>query len=562
MDAPCAQAGGFDTLCDEHKLAQKDHLEEALSLARTSRSSLTSPRPQASGHSEIDMSYEFSELAGQSLKSKGHKFDQAIEMKQFASGKDIDRCITCNAIRATSRPRPIMEMGRSDGVSYHQDTPGNYRQHDPQSEVAIDLWFLQTGVPVLVDNSIALIICTSISIIFSSRCINLTFLRKNRTLRGAAAQTQTCFTTLDLKVSTSHQVLVSQAGKYTSKSTRREMVPALHAARDPSHRQTVHTRKELVSPCNSALPFSEGIKDSYTLKSEVWSCSSELYTLPEASPGTCIPPNSTSGNGRHFSAQNISGEGRPGPKLLQRLSVYSFHDDVVLLVLFVTEEGENLGDSDGGRPCDMEHRLALVEVDLRADSEDLAISFRKGNLEGRACSGAQLNHLQAIVLSLTRMLILYSKFEGRITFNGDGCCCECYASEDDGRVVYVSSVDQRTGHVSLAASLARVAKLVNDSWFGKRYSMTNVQCCRVLSRRGKFLFILCRKTRLYKLAGHDLIFTNAERLVSSSVIRSTKETIGQMNSCWRHDRKTRPRLIDSVRSTQIRVHVVSRYNSV
>jgi hypothetical protein len=30
MDAACAQAVGFDTLCDEHKVVLKDHLEEAI----------------------------------------------------------------------------------------------------------------------------------------------------------------------------------------------------------------------------------------------------------------------------------------------------------------------------------------------------------------------------------------------------------------------------------------------------------------------------------------------------------------------------------------------------
>jgi hypothetical protein len=59
-------------------------------------------------------------------------------------------------------------------------------------------------------------------------------------------------------------------------------------------------------------------------------------------------------------------------------------------------------------------------------------------------------------------------------------------------------------------------------------------------------YLLCRKTRLYRLAGHDLIFTHAERLVSSSVTRSIKETTGQTNSCWRHDRKTQSGFIDCV----------------
>ena len=82
MEAPCAEAVVFDTLYDEHKSVQKDHLKEAVyavledkdvrsieipcqikpSLARTSRSALRPQRPQASGHSEVDMSYGFSEV--------------------------------------------------------------------------------------------------------------------------------------------------------------------------------------------------------------------------------------------------------------------------------------------------------------------------------------------------------------------------------------------------------------------------------------------------------------------------------------------------------------------
>jgi hypothetical protein len=104
MDAPCAEAVGFDTLCDGHKLAQKDHLEEAVcavledkdvrsieipcqikpSLTWTSRSSLTSPRPQASGHSEIDMSYGFSEFAV-------HMVNVATEFRQIQWGQSLDR---------------------------------------------------------------------------------------------------------------------------------------------------------------------------------------------------------------------------------------------------------------------------------------------------------------------------------------------------------------------------------------------------------------------------------------------------------------------------------------
>jgi hypothetical protein len=83
LEAPCAEAVAFDTICDEHESAQVDHLEEAEcavlddkdvrsieipcqikpSLVRTSRSVFKSPRSQTSGHSEIDMSYETSEFA-------------------------------------------------------------------------------------------------------------------------------------------------------------------------------------------------------------------------------------------------------------------------------------------------------------------------------------------------------------------------------------------------------------------------------------------------------------------------------------------------------------------
>lgn len=82
MEAPYNGAVVFDTLYDEHKSVKKDHLKEAVyavledkdvrsieipgqikpSLTRTSRSALRPPRSQASGHSEIDMSYGFSEV--------------------------------------------------------------------------------------------------------------------------------------------------------------------------------------------------------------------------------------------------------------------------------------------------------------------------------------------------------------------------------------------------------------------------------------------------------------------------------------------------------------------
>lgn len=114
MEAPCAEAVGFDTLCDEHKSAQKDHLEEAVyavledkdvrsierpcqikpSLARTSRLASRPPRPQASGHSEIDMLYGFSEFAVRMV-------DGATEFRQIQGGQSLNRKV----IRLTKRTR-------------------------------------------------------------------------------------------------------------------------------------------------------------------------------------------------------------------------------------------------------------------------------------------------------------------------------------------------------------------------------------------------------------------------------------------------------------------------
>ena len=114
MEAPCAEAVGFDTLCDGYKSAQKDHLKDTVcaflededvrsneipcqikpSLARTSRSSLESPRPQASGHSEIDMLYGFSEFAVRMV-------DGATEFRQIQGGQSLNRKV----IRLTKRTR-------------------------------------------------------------------------------------------------------------------------------------------------------------------------------------------------------------------------------------------------------------------------------------------------------------------------------------------------------------------------------------------------------------------------------------------------------------------------
>ena len=114
MEAPCAEAVGFDTLCDEHKSAQKDHLKEAVYavledkdvrsierpcqvkplLARTSRSALRPPRPQASGHIKIDMSYGFSEATVRMVNG-------ATEFRQIQWGQSLNRKV----IRLTKRSR-------------------------------------------------------------------------------------------------------------------------------------------------------------------------------------------------------------------------------------------------------------------------------------------------------------------------------------------------------------------------------------------------------------------------------------------------------------------------
>ncbi|KAG9801057.1 hypothetical protein KCU95_g41, partial [Aureobasidium melanogenum] len=91
------------------------------------------------------------------------------------------------------------------------------------------------------------------------------------------------------------------------------------------------------SPCNSALPFSEGIKDSYTHYQKRRLGLAFLQVVRRVMGGT-------SARKTLLEMEDVAA---PGPKSLQRLSMYSLHDDVVLLVLFVTEESKNLGDSDG-----------------------------------------------------------------------------------------------------------------------------------------------------------------------------------------------------------------------
>ncbi|KAG9801056.1 hypothetical protein KCU95_g40, partial [Aureobasidium melanogenum] len=77
---------GFDTLCDEHKSAQKDHLEEAVYavLEDKDRQGLQDLRLPGTLRSTCYMALASSQC-------KSHKVDQANEMTQFAQGKDMSQ---------------------------------------------------------------------------------------------------------------------------------------------------------------------------------------------------------------------------------------------------------------------------------------------------------------------------------------------------------------------------------------------------------------------------------------------------------------------------------------